>query len=260
VLDRPEVPAFLAAHHWVASIEQLGALKVTTSALEHGRRWGELRSPVPGVVVLPGVELSIEGRALLAQLAGHRIVEQRDVGVRHDGLRVASPLRMLFGLAGQFNQFRFERAAEDVWHRGLVPPESAWEYLELIRRAGRGGVQRMAEWLEKAALRDRPAQSGLELDPVAIVERAGLPEPVRQQPLQLPSGEVIHLDLAWPAIRLAVEPGHSWWHGGDLGQRRDQAPDRACSAVGWQVDRYDEQAARRPAAIAVELGAVYRAR
>ena len=37
--------------------------------------------------------------------------------LRPDGIRVASPLRMLFGLAGQFNQFRFERAAEDVWHR-----------------------------------------------------------------------------------------------------------------------------------------------
>jgi len=147
-----------------------------------------------------------------------------------------------------------------VWHKALVTPEQAWEYLEEIRRSGRGGVKRMADWLERAALRDRPAQSGLELDLLAIVERAGLPEPARQHPLRLPSGEVIHLDIAWPALRLAIEPGHSWWHGGDLGQRRDHARDRACSAVGWQVIRYDEHAARRPAATAAELQAVYRAR
>ena len=39
-----------------------------------------------------------------------------------DGIRVASPLRMLFRLAGCFNQHRFERAAEDCWHRGLITP------------------------------------------------------------------------------------------------------------------------------------------
>ena len=118
----------------------------------------------------------------------------------------------------------------------------------------------MADWLEKAALRDARPRAALELDLLAIVERAGLPEPERQHPLRLLSGETIHLDIAWPAIRLAIEPGHSWWHGGDLGQRRDQARDRACSAVGWQVIRYDEQAARRAAATASELRAVYRAR
>ena len=190
----------------------------------------------------------------------HWLDEERDVILRPDGIRVASPLRMLFGLAGQFNQFRFERAAEDAWHKQLVTPDEAWEYLEVVRRSGRGGVKRMADWLERAAVRDRPAQSGLELDLLAIVERADLPEPERQHPLRLLSGEIIHLDIAWPPIRLAIEPGHSWWHGGDLGQRRDQARDRACSAVGWQVIRYDEQAARRPAATASELRAVYRAR
>jgi hypothetical protein len=187
------------------------------------------------------------------------IDEERDVVTRADGMRIASPLRMLFGLASQFNQHRFERAAEDVWHKGLVSPEQAADYLAAIRRSGRTGVIRMETWLERTEARPRPAQSGLELDFVAMIERAGLPTPVRQHPLVLLSGELIHLDLAWPSIRLAVEPGHSWWHGGDLGQRRDQARDRACNAVGWQVERYDE-AARRDPATAHELRAIYRRR
>jgi hypothetical protein len=187
------------------------------------------------------------------------IDEARDVRIRRDGMRVASPLRMLFGLAAQFNQFRFERAAEDVWHKGLVTPQDAAEFLELIRRSGRTGVRRMNTWLENTAARPRPSQSGLELDFLAMIERAGLPTPVRQHPLVLLSGELIHLDLAWPDVRLAVEPGHSWWHGGDLGQRRDQARDRACDAVGWQVERYDA-AERRDMATARELLAIYRRR
>ena len=109
-------------------------------------------------------------------------------------------------------------------------------------------------------MRDRPAQSGFELDLLDMIEHAGLPTPARQHPLVLPSGETIHLDVAWPDVRLAIEPGHSWWHGGDLAQRRDQARDRACGAVGWMVVRFDEDARRDPVATAAELVAVYRRR
>ncbi len=306
VMNRPDVLTFLAEHHWVASLEQLRDLNVTKSALEYARRKGAVVSPVQGVVVVPGVTLTLEGRALLAQLAagkeafvsgptagairglrsmpigtveitidecrrvvppeGCRVVrtswidEQRDVEVREDGIRLASPLRMLFGLAAQFNQYRFERAAEDVWHKGLVTPDQAADYLASIRRSGRTGVKRMERWLEKTAGRGRPAHSGLELDLIDIVERAGLPTPERQHPLRLLSGETIHLDIAWPDIRLAVEPGHSWWHGGDLAQRRDQGRDRACNAIGWLVLRFDEEAARHPRATAAELIAVHRRR
>ncbi len=198
--------------------------------------------------------------------APHRLVrtswikEPRDVHLRPDGLRIATPLRMLFGLAEQFNQHRFERAAEDVWHRGLVSPEEAGDYLAAIRRSGRSGVSTYEAWLERLSFRARPAQSGLEVRLLELIERVGLPRPERQFPLLLANGELVHLDIAWPAARLAVEPGHSWWHGGDLGQRRDQARDRACAVVGWHVVRYDETAADDPMATARELLALYRRR
>jgi hypothetical protein len=188
------------------------------------------------------------------------IDESRDVITRADGLRVASPLRMLFGLAEQFNQHRFELAAEDAWHLRLVTPAQAGEYLAEIRRSGRTGVIRMEAWLEKTTFRERPAQSGLEQDFIVMIERVGLPEPARQQPLRLATGEEIHLDLAWPAARLAVEPGHSWWHGGDLQLRKDQARDRACAVVGWHVMRYDEAARLDKRGTALELLAIYRRR
>jgi hypothetical protein len=188
------------------------------------------------------------------------IVEERDVLVLPDGLRVAAPLRTLFGLARRFNQHRFERAAEDVWHQGLVTPDQAAAYLAAIRRSGKTGVIRMEHWLERTSFMRAPAQSGLELDFVAMIEQVGLPAPVRQLPLTLPSGETIHLDLAWPDVRLAIEPGHSWWHGGDQRQRADQARDRACALVGWHVHRFDEAATADRAATAREIGALYRRR
>ncbi len=77
-------------------------------------------------------------------------------------------------------------------------------------------MTRFESWLEKTSVRKRPSHTGLELDFVDMIDRVGLPTPKRQHPLRLATGELIHLDLAWPDARLAVEPGHSWWHGGDL--------------------------------------------
>ncbi len=181
----------------------------------------------------------------------------RDAVVRDDGLVVATPLRMLFGLAAAFGQFRFERAAEDAWHLGLINPGAAADYLERHRCRGKDGVATMETWLERVLDRNLPAQSDLELELLDALGQVGLPEPVRQHPLRLPTGETIHLDIAWPALRLAVEPGASWWHGGDLGQRRDQARDRACSEVGWHVVRFDETLRTSPLAAARQVLTIY---
>ena len=111
-----------------------------------------------------------------------------DVVVRPDGLRVSSPLRTLFDLAGKLNLFAFERIAEDFWHLKLLDPTDASPYLEQVRRSGRGGVARFEEWIERVRHRQRPAQSGLELDVIEAIRDIGLPEPVRQHPLVLRSG------------------------------------------------------------------------
>lgn len=305
-MNRPDVLAFLAQHHWVASVRQLAALGVSEAALEHAKRQGVVVGIARGIVSVAGVELSWEARALAAQLAAGReafvsgpsagvvhglrnmprrrieisiherrratlppwgrllrtswIDEQRDVAERNDGLRVATPLRTLFGLAGQFNQYRFERAAEDVWHRKLASPADAADYLAMIRRSGRTGVRRFNLWLEHVATWERPGQSGLELDFVELISRVGLPTPQRQHPIVLANGATIHLDLAWPDAFLAIEPGHSWWHGGDRGQRADQGRQRACDEVGWRIIPYDESGIEDPVATARQILTIYRKR
>jgi hypothetical protein len=174
------------------------------------------------------------------------VTDERDVVRRPDGLVVSSPLRTLFRLAVVFNQFRFERAAEDMWHLGLVTPGQAADYLADIRRSGRAGVAAMERWLKRTEAIERPSQSGLEQEMLALVVASGLPEPVRQHPLLLLNGDLIHIDMAWPDIRFGLEPGHSWWHGGDAKQRSDQARDRACIEVGWYIVRIDEKGIKEP--------------
>lgn len=177
-----------------------------------------------------------------------------------NGLIVATPLRTLFGLAAAFNQFRFRRAAEDAWHLGLVSPIEAAEYLERHRCRGKDGVLVMERWLDHALDQARPAQSDLERRLLDAFEHIGLPRPTRQHPLTLPNGERIHLDIAWPNVLLAVEPGASWWHGGDLAQRKDQDRDLAAGELGWQIIRLDESLARDPLAVARRVRRLYEAR
>jgi hypothetical protein len=187
-------------------------------------------------------------------------IDLDDVVVRDDGLRIARPPRMLLSLATWLDDRRFERAAEDAWHLDLITPAQAAVYLDQIAGKGRPGVARFARWVERSVGHARPAHSGLELEVAAAAVAAGLPEPVRQHPLRLADGVLIHLDLAWPDLMLGIEPGHSWWHGGARGQRAEQQRKRACAAVGWHVECYDESAARNLEAVGAEIAEIYRQR
>ncbi len=183
--------------------------------------------------------------------------ESADRQALDDGLVVATPMRMLWGLAATFNQHRFDRAAEDAWNLGLIDPPSAMDYLERHRCRGKDGVLRLETWLDGAIGRTRATQSNLERRLIEAIEAIGLPPPERQYPLRLQNGEVIHLDIAWPEVKLAVEPGHGAFHSGSLAVRRDQARDRACVELGWQVVRFDESIRSDFASAARQVRRIY---
>lgn len=177
-----------------------------------------------------------------------------------DGRIVSSPLRTLFRCGATCSDVRFEKIAEQLWHLRLITPAEASEYLQVIRRQGRTGVARFERWLERAIERPRPSQSSLEVDLASAVVALGLPEPLRQFPLALPMDETIHLDLAWPNALLGLEPGSTFWHGGDAKTRADHSRDRACDEVGWRILRFDEVELRNLDACARQVRRIYRER
>jgi hypothetical protein len=179
---------------------------------------------------------------------------------RADLLVVASPQRTLFGLAAALPEYPFRRAAESLWRNGLITPPDARAYLERVRRQGRTGVARLERWIDRVEGQGSAVDSGLELLLADLAVEAGLPEPTRQHPLRLRSGRTIHLDVAWPELRLAIEPGHTRWHGSDERLRADQARDRACAEVGWLVIRFDESVWEQRAATVRELRRIHRRR
>jgi hypothetical protein len=162
-----------------------------------------------------------------------------DRTILRSGLTVATPERMLFSLAAERNfRYRFDDAADDAWNLRLTTPTAMSAYLEHHRCRGKDGVATLERWLERALERERPAQSFLERDLLNALEGAGLPEPIRQYELHLPeSGRAIHIDIAWPDIRLGIEPGHSRFHEGETAYEQDTLRDLACRQLGWEIQR-----------------------
>jgi hypothetical protein len=211
------------------------------------------------------IELVTASRRRAAPPAWLRITYSTWIGdnecvQRPDGLWIARPARMLLGLAVRLTDANFELAAEDAWHLQLVSPKEMADYLDSIAGHGRNGVARLRRWVERVVQRSRPAHSRLEIKVARAVVAAGLPEPVRQHPVTLANGVVVHIDLAWPDLKLGFEPGHSWWHGGDRRQRADQQRQRECAAVGWQIECYDESAATNLGAVGAEMATIFRQR
>lgn len=125
---------------------------------------------------------------------------------------------------------------------------------------GKDGTLRMQRWLDQTLEATRPTESGLELDLLEALRSVGLPEPMRQHQLRLPGGKRIRVDFAWPDIRLCVEPGHSWWHGGNDGLRRDNERKLECLAIGWETIQLDESLRSDPSQTARMIRTVYQRR
>lgn len=164
------------------------------------------------------------------------VLETDDVTSRDDGIRVASPARAWFDCARDLDDVRFERLTEWVLdHHATIP--NLWRTRERMSARGRPGLARVNRVLSQRATWQRPAGSGIELDVIRALERAGVGTLVRQHPLRLPDGIVVHPDGALPDIRWAVEVDHVTWHGGRLDAQRDKGRDRKLRRIGWQVDR-----------------------
>lgn len=68
------------------------------------------------------------------------------------------------------------------------------------------------------------------------MRKYGLPEPVRQFRLDLPSGRN-YFDFAYPDIQGAIEADSRLWHTSPAAVRRDRERDQAARLFGWTVER-----------------------
>lgn len=171
----------------------------------------------------------------------------------HDGLPVVVPAYVWCQLAAELTLYDLIALGDAVVtgrRRGRVR-ESPLATLDELRAAAKGWTPRRGTAKLLAALprvrvgAESPKETHLRL---TIVD-AGLPEPVPNAPVRLPSGSVVHPDLSYPRRRIAFEylgdihrTDRRRWQG-DLRRRRDLV------AAGWHVVEVtaDDLAAHRSA-------------
>ncbi|MCO1596685.1 hypothetical protein M8C17_16135 [Micromonospora sp. RHAY321] len=91
---------------------------------------------------------------------------------------------------------------------------------------------RRARWVFELA--DPGAQSPPESQLRVRLVLGGLPRPVVQHPVRLANGVVLHLDLAWPQFRVAVEYDGQWQSDADQ-LHRDRRRLNLLVGAGWLV-------------------------
>ena len=159
-----------------------------------------------------------------------------DIVHRDDAIRVTSPPRAWFDCARDLGDEPFEMLTEWVIDEHASVP-TLWRTVRRLDQRGRPGLGLVKRVLSQRPAWQKPAGSGLEHRFLAALERAGLPVLVRQHPIVLRDGSVVHPDGALPDVKWAVEIDHVTWHGGRLDAQYDKSRDRKLRRIGWQVER-----------------------
>ena len=190
----------------------------------------------------------------------HRI-EAVDVVERADGIRLTSAPRTAFDLAAVLHDDALASILEQLLHDERCTVPTLFATGRRLGEHGRSGSARFTRVLQSRPALLKPAASDLELKLERALVEAGLPRPLRQQALRLPSGEVVHPDFYWPAQREAVEVDHVTWHGGKLDLTYDKRRDRQLWQLGIHVTRVTDDEIRRHLGRAVaDIATILRSR
>ena len=187
------------------------------------------------------------------------VLDDEDRVQRDDGIRLASPPRTWFDCARDVGDDRFERLTEWFLDNHVTVP-TLWRTVRRLQSRGRPGLARVKRVMAQRADWQKPAGSALELRVLKALEARGLVL-VRQYPLELSDGALIHPDGVDPDIKWALEIDHVEWHGGRLDAQYDKSRDRRARLIGWQVERVTDQELREDfAAVIDQLVALHRRR
>ncbi len=203
------------------------------------------------------------GRPRTRGVVGHRI---RDLEVAmFAGLPISSPAETWRMLAGMLELDDLVAAGDafvsgERIARGLRS-QALCTIVELRTAIARHGRRRGARaLLEAVELVRAGVDSRRETHTRLAIIRSGLPEPKIAPPVIVAGGVVLHPDLAYPELRIAIEyEGEE--HRLDARRWRDDiSRRRALEAAGWVVLRVTIEDLRRPSGFLADLTAVVRTR
>jgi very-short-patch-repair endonuclease len=195
-----------------------------------GFRSAQIEISTVGVKSLSGIKLP-DRKLIVRRVDRHLLAEltmARDIPV-------TSSRRTILDLGGKRDPLT-ESALDHCLGKELTSMGDLWLYLEQEWMRGRRGVRILRDLLIPRTQDRAPTESELEIMFLRIVQEAGLPEPVTQHPVQLDSSKV-HIDAAYPDLRIAIELDGYAWHMDRKAFERDRARDFELASQGWAVVR-----------------------
>jgi len=251
------LPGVLATHPGPYDVEQQAlalCLSMPFAVLSHATaaaHWGLRRAPKDRfeVTVPKGTRIRNLHPVIhySNRMSDHHVVDLVD------GARVTSPARTVFDLGGVLDRPGHLSVIEDIRNKGLCSDDELGEvYHDLCGQGRRGSAawQRIADSVERRA---RPTMSELEVEFQAALMAHGMPPAVQQHPVMLPNGRFVHLDLAYPDVRVDVEIDHAEWHSTQTAVERDKMRDLGLAVLGWERLRFTDRMIARRLVVCVSM-------
>ena len=144
---------------------------------------------------------------------------------RSDGIRLTSPMRTACDLAAVLDEEDLASVIDQVLDQHRVRYTTFLRMANDLTRRGWPGGRRLRAVIDGRSVNAAPHDSHLKVVLARALVRAGLPDAVRQQPIEILPAILVHVDLAYPDARLVIEVDHRSWHSGEqaaLDKRRDR--------------------------------------
>jgi hypothetical protein len=189
--------------------------------------------------VKPTVSVPVRRSKDLVGVTVHQLTDLApDHIVDVDGLPVTSPERTIIDLAAVVREGHLARILDNGLASALVDFDTLESMFASLGRRGKPGTALLRKLLEARGGEYVPPDGELERRLILVLERAGLPDPVRQfrAPWLRPvNGRV---DLAYPAHRLVIEGDSRRWHLLMEAFETDRLRDNAAQLAGWRIFRF----------------------
>ena len=203
-----------------------GAALSHRSAASH---WGLLRTDQTRVdVTAPRGRHGAPG----IRLHRSRSLDAQDTAI-HQGIPITSISRTLLDLASTARPSELERALAQAERLQLYDHRAITDVI--ARSNGHRGSQVLAQATTR---QPKWTRNDWEAEFLALIRKAGLPEPLTNDALHAADHGHCEPDYHWPAHQVIVETDGWETHGTRSAFRNDRAKDAALTAAGYRVLRF----------------------
>jgi very-short-patch-repair endonuclease len=205
----------------------------------------------PGVVE---ITVPRNRRVSLPGVIVHRKGDLHDVDLTTtpDGIPLTTPARTLVDLGAVWDAERLEEAIDGATREGHTSISRLIWRVGILRRKGRDGISNVVAAL--TADPDGRVASVLERRFVRILQRHGLPKPVRQYEVKVGGELVARVDFAFVPLKVVIEVEGHGTHATRAQRRRDNRRRNRLEALGYHVHCFTyEEVCFEPNAVAVAV-------